>query len=359
MLPTLALLGSVLAAQAPSAQWEARLPSVTTLHVENDVLGQSDRFYTNGLRLEQRGEYAACGKLARALGMPDPSPYHRYLCGGSLAQNIYTPSRIVPQPGEEPWPDPADCPYGGWLHGGFLFQHLEAQETPTASSRLTLQATVGVTGPPSGAAQAQRGMHSLLRRLNGKDRPHDPVGWEAQLPTEPAFFVSGLYERPLLWSSHVDATASGGAALGTAFTHAGLGGTVRVGWLARPFGLSPIMPSLRMARLREEGVESEERILAAGHVAEAQERTWEAYLFLRGQLRLVARNLFLDGTFFQRSPSVRKVPLVGDTEFGAAARAWRFQVDFSMVFRSQEMADPPLAHVSGHRFLQLQLSYLR
>jgi lipid A 3-O-deacylase len=88
------------------------------------------------------------------------------------------------------------------------------------------------------------------------------------------------------------------------------------------------------------------------------ERVWEAYFFARGQARLVARNLFLDGTLFRPSISVRKTPFVGDSEFGAAVRTRGFQFDLSMVFRSQEMAEPPNPRLSGHRFMQIQLSYL-
>ncbi len=341
MLQALALLTSSLLAQAPSTPTppvEVKLPFVTTLHVENDILAKSDRFYSNGIRIEHYGEYDRCRQLAQALRLPD-NLQHRYLCGGLLAQNMYTPSHIVPRSNEEIFPDPNDRPYGGWLHGGILFQHLYAAETPIHSSRLTLQATVGVTGPPSGAAQTQRGWHSALNHIFGRTVARLPVGWEHQLPTEPAFHLSALREQPLLWSPYVDATWSAGGMLGTVFVNASAGATVRVGLLARPFGLAPIMASVFQT-------------------LEARERVWEAYFFARGQGRLVARNLFLDGTLFRQSVSVRKTPFVGDSEFGAAFRTGGFQLDLSMVFRSQEMAEPPNPRLSGHRFTQLQLSFL-
>ncbi len=355
MVLALALLSSSLLAQtAPSSAGE-KLPFVTTLHVENDVLAQSDRYYSNGLRLEHHGEYASCRSLALALGFPD-SPEHRYPCGGSLAQNIYTPSRIVPFEGESPWPDPNDRPYGGWLHAGLLFQHLAATEDPVDSSRLTLQATMGVIGPASGSGPTQRWFHQALNDLFGHTVAKIPIGWEAQLPNEPAFHLSALREQPLLWSPFLDASWSAGAMLGTVFVNASVGATVRVGALSRPFGLSPIMPSvlptLRARRASKEGSPQ------ASARPESPERTWEAYLFARGQVRWVARNLFLDGTFFRKSISVRKTPFVGDTEFGLAARTGRIQFDLGFVFRSQELAEPPNARLSGHRFAQLQLSYL-
>ncbi|SEM45938.1 hypothetical protein SAMN05444354_11740 [Stigmatella aurantiaca] len=346
MLRVLVLLSSAAVAQTPEATAlpeEEKLPFVTALHFENDVLAQSDRFYTTGLRLEHHGEYNPCRKLALALGFPDTVD-HRYPCGVSLSQNIYTPSDITPSEGETPWPNPEDRPYGGWLHAGVLFQHLAAADSPTRSSRLTLEATVGVTGPASGAEHVQRGVHSALRHLFGPDTARDPIGWEAQLPTEPTLHLSALREQPLLWSPFVDAAWSAGAMLGTVFTNASAGATVRVGWLARPFGLAPLMPSIRQ-RLRAEQA--------------PPERTWEAYLFARGQVRLVARNLFLDGTLFRKSLSVRKTPVVGDTEVGGAVRTRHFQAALSMVFRSQEMAEPPDSRLGGHRFAQLQLAYLR
>ncbi|MDY7231410.1 lipid A deacylase LpxR family protein [Hyalangium rubrum] len=356
MLRALALLSSVLA-QAPAATPPAvdpKLPFVTTLHLENDVLVQSDRYYSNGIRLEHHGEYDACRELALALGFPD-SVDHRYPCGGSLAQNMYTPSRIVPNEGELPWPDPNDRPYGGWLHGGLLFQHLAVDEEPTDSSRLTLQATVGVIGPPAGAGVVQREWHGALNNIFGHVVARIPVGWEAQLPTEPAFHVSALREQPLLWSRYVDATWSAGAMVGTVFTNASLGGTVRAGLLARPFGLAPIMPSVRKAKRARE--EAEGKAPEVSSTPDVPERTFEAYLFARGQVRWVARNLFLDGTFFRKSISVRKTPFVGDTDFGFALRGSKFEFDLSFVFRSQEMAEPPDPRLSGHRFARLQLSY--
>jgi lipid A 3-O-deacylase len=354
----LALLTSSLLSQTPPASTshvEVKLPFVTTLHVENDVLARSDRFYSNGLRLEHSGEYDGCRARALALGFPD-SVEHRYPCGLSLAQNMYTPSRITPHDGEVPFPDPNDRPYGGWLHAGLLLQHLHAAEDPAHSSRLTLEVTVGVTGPPAFAGETQRAWHSALNSLFGRTVARLPVGWEKQLPAEPAFHVSALREKTVLWSRYVDASWSAGAMLGTVFVNASLGATVRIGLLARPFGLAPIMPSIRQVKQAQREAEGQ----SAGPSLQTShpERAWEAYLFARGQARLVARNLFLDGTLFRPSISVRKTPLVGDSEFGAAVRTGGFQLDVSMVFRSQEMAEPPNPRLSGHRFTQIQLSYL-
>ncbi|WAM22818.1 lipid A deacylase LpxR family protein [Myxococcus sp. NMCA1] len=356
MLKALALLTASCLAQAEAsstAQVEEKLPFVTSLHFENDVLAKSDRLYTNGVRIEHFGEYDGCRSIARTLRLPD-GVQHRYLCGGSLAQNMYTPSRIVPLPEQEVFPDPNDRPYGGWLHGGIFFQHIYAGRAPADSSRLTLQATVGVTGPASGAAQTQRWLHRTLNDIFGHTVARIPVGWEKQLPTEPAFHFSALREQPLLWSPVVDVTWSAGAMLGTVFVNASLGGTVRVGYLARPYGLAPIMPSMvkELEAQRAPGEASSELMTIR------DERAWEAYLYARGQARVVARNLFLDGTLFRPSISVRKEPIVGDSEFGAAFRAGGFQFGLSMVFRSQELADPPNPLLSGHRFTQIQLSYL-
>ncbi|AEI67332.1 lipid A deacylase LpxR family protein [Corallococcus macrosporus] len=349
MLKALALLTASWLAQA-----EEKLPFVTSLHFENDVLAKSDRLYTNGVRLEHYGEYDGCRSIARTLRLP-AGVEHRYLCGGSLAQNMYTPSRIVPLPDQAVFPDPNDRPYGGWLHGGILFQHIRAGREPADSSRLTLQATVGVTGPASGAAQTQRWLHRTLNNLFGHTVARIPVGWEKQLPTEPAFHFSALHEQPLLWSPVVDVTWSAGAMLGTVFVNGSLGGTVRVGYLARPYGLAPIMPSV-LEELEERRVRRGEPRSEALPLRD--ERAWEAYLYARGQVRVVARNLFLDGTLFRPSISVRKAPIVGDSEFGAAFRTGGFQFGLGMVFRSQEMADPPNPLLSGHRFTQIQLSYL-
>jgi hypothetical protein len=168
----LALLTSSLLAQTPPAATshvEVKLPFITTLHVENDVIARSDRFYSNGFRLAHHGEYDRCRELALAVGFRG-GVEHRYLCGGSLAQNMYTPSRIAPHEDEVPFPDPNDRPYGGWLHGGLLFQHLHAAENPARSSRLTLQATVGVTGPPALAGSQRADPPGRVDRGPGSQR---------------------------------------------------------------------------------------------------------------------------------------------------------------------------------------------
>jgi hypothetical protein len=116
------------------------------------------------------------------------------------------------------------------------------------------------------------------------------------------------------------------------------------------------MPSIRRAKRAQREAQGES--VEPSSQSTRPERVWEAYLFARGQARLVARNLFLDGTLFRPSISVRKTPFVGDSEFGAAVRTGGFQFDLSMVFRSQEMAEPPNPRLSGHRFTQIQLSYL-
>jgi hypothetical protein len=215
---------------------------------------------------------------------------------------------------------------------------------------------VGVTGPASLAAETQTGFHSLLNHIAGRTVARLPVGWEHQLPSEPAFQFSALREQPLLWNRYVDATWSAGAMLGTVFVNASLGATVRVGVLSRPFGLAPIMPSVLQALDTQRAAEGQS--VQARRQPVPQERFWEAYLFARAQGRWVVRNLFLDGTLFRQSISVRKTPFVGDSEFGGAARIGGFQLDVSMVFRSQEMADPPNNRLSGHRFTQVQLTFL-
>ena len=63
-----------------------------------------------------------------------------------------------------------------------------------------------------------------------------------------------------------------------------------------------------------------------------------AYLFAGGEVRLVGRNIFLDGNSFQSSPSVEKEPVVGDVMLGGAIAFEDFRLSFVHIFRSREYA---------------------
>lgn len=236
---------------------------------------REDRYYTHSLkavgvvawalpwkRLLGGGESEPCG-TRRSL---DPCTVTRL----TLGQEIYTPDFIF-----ERDPESHDRPFAGLLYVAAAAVRL----APDRSSTLGIQ--VGVTGKPSFAAPFHRWFHRFLDK-------HEPMGWEHQIPFEPAFLVR--YETRRAFSLAGGGTPlalrlvpHGGGTLGTLRTGASGGVFLEGSWNAPFFdgvgeaGNGPF--SLRMGV----GVEGE----------------------------LVARDLFLDGSTWASSVRATREPFVG------------------------------------------------
>jgi lipid A 3-O-deacylase len=111
-------------AAAAKAQQRATVPpppppppdprGTLSLSVENDSLGGSDRYYTNGLQLAWRSASAAlpaplAGLDRRLDWLLGPGALR---WGLALGHSIYTPADTARRN-----PDPDDRPYAGHLHG--------------------------------------------------------------------------------------------------------------------------------------------------------------------------------------------------------------------------------------------------
>ena len=227
-------------------------------------------------------------------------------CGSTVevGQELYTPTN------DSADPIPGERPYAGWLYAR------ATAKTVTPRRRRSFDVTVGVTGPASLAEQTQDAFHAWIPGFRR------PLGWSHQLPTElagalsteEAFYVAAG-SRALQW---VDLAPAAHATLGTLRTAFGLNARLRVGvnlthpWLATP-----------------------------------AHRLWEAYALLGGHTEAVARDLFLDGSTFQRSIHVRREPIIGSWERGVGVRVWRLGCEYRAVTQSREYRTGPAAHPFG------------
>ena len=98
------------------------------------------------------------------------------------------------------------------------------------------------------------------------------------------------------------------------------GATLRGGVnLPNDFGFSPIRPA------------------GAGGSRKSQPSRWGFHLFTTLEGRLVAHNIFVDGSLFQDSRSVDKEPWVTDLVMGATATMFRdLNATYAYVIRSEE-----------------------
>ncbi|WP_413231571.1 lipid A deacylase LpxR family protein [Microbulbifer elongatus] len=281
-----------------------------SLQLENDSFdGASDAYYTQGLQLT----YAPDAPVNWPKNLL-PSSYDNRVIQSqfSVGQAIYTPYEVARSDLIRD-----DRPYAGWLYlGGTLKSHyVLPQNGWLIAERLDVQA--GIVGPSSGAEQAQRTTHQVLRA-------YDVYGWDHQLKDEPGFVVSYVRKWARIHpvsdnGTGVEFSGTLGGSAGNVSTQAALGLGVRVGKnLYTSAGVSALQPAT----------------VAPDFGATSAAGSW--FLFSDWQTRFVSRDIFLDGNSSKPSHSVEKEPRVNEWRFGGAFAVGRYQLSVYHARRSQE-----------------------
>ena len=291
--------------------------------LDNDKVVDTDRHYTNGVRIAYTMDTPfervtkASQALASALLFQNCGDLRT---GWVFGQDMYTPEDV-----DAYVPDPTDRPYAGWLYGGLSGQ----QEFGNRQD--TYEFNVGIIGPLAKAGQLQNAIHRAINVSVSR-------GWRSQIGHEIGVQATRMWKRRTkpfdIWgldNTKYDFIGHGTAQLGNVRTGAALGGTVRFGGnLAEDFG--PIYGVFALPHKRPKAY------------------TWS--VFLGGEARAVARDIFLDGNSFKNSPDVKKEPYVFEARTGFAVHApfdgkyWvtgaRFSVNMvqrSREFQAQNKAD--------------------
>jgi hypothetical protein len=180
---------------------------------------------------------------------------------------------------------------------------------------------LGLVGPSALGREVQTGWHKLIGAPQ-------PVGWQNQIPNEPAFLVSYLAKSKHALGSRpefdLELIPHGGATLGTVMTLARGGGILRLGRHMTGFGPDTIEPGGAMLQNMRRDIEP------------GRSHGMEWYVFAGLDHRLVAHNIFLDGTVFRDSPSVRRRPHVYDLTAGFSLRIDAVRISVTRVRRSEE-----------------------
>lgn len=280
------------------------------LEYENDLFAGDDRWYTNGVRatwMRTRRPGPNDDLVTRMIersSLVDTGKPVTY--GFSLGQNMYAPEDIT-----DPDPPENDRPYAGWLHFSAGIGQLRS------SSLTRLSVTVGMVGPASLADRTQKAVH----RFVGADKPQ---GWETQLRNELTLMV-GLERIERIWETRridgwsADLNGHLGATLGTPFTLAGTGLTLRFGrYMPNDFSPPRIQPAF------------------PGSMRFVPAERWGWYLFTGIDAQGRARDVFLDGNTFRRSRSVAREPWVGEVLGGLALANRRFRLAYTHTYRTRE-----------------------
>lgn len=277
------------------------------ISIDNDIIDYTDRFYTNGIRIDLISPFLAGNPVGKIL-----VPYWgsgRNYYGLSIVQNLYTPSTT--KTGGILY---GDRPYAAFLYLGSF----KITNDPVKRFRLSSELDLGIIGPYSFGEWVQRSFHKTVPSNN------EPLGWEYQVKNDLVLnyqvtFDKGVFERK--WAS-LNLVSS--ATLGTLYTNISGGFYIRSGWM------NPYFANLGIARPYR---------LRLNHLHKAQ-----CYFFLKGSGKLVGYDATLEGGLLNRT-SVYTIPasnlsrLVFQTSLGLTITYGGFQIEAEQFFLSPEFTD--------------------
>ena len=298
--------------------------SIWTLQAENDSVSsrkQSDRYYSNGLRLGWTSPTGFVPDLVSRLGRTLWGEGQQRV-GIELSHQIYTPSQT-----RLATPNPRDRPYAGYLSANFSLLN------DTDSHRSLLMLSLGVIGPSALGRQVQNGFHELIAQRKNR-------GWNSQISDTPA--IQLLHERtwrlPLgsFAGLETDALPALTIGVGTMRDYAQIGVSFRIGQgLDSDFGAARLRPGL------------------SGGDAFVPTRPFAWYIFAGVDGQAVAYDALLQSHPFRTGPDVGSVWSVAEFQGGFAIVAYDVRLTFTYVARTPEFRN----QASGlHQFGSAALS---
>ena len=315
--PLLAFLVLLGCASSAAAQWGPQ-GAVFTFVEENDIVVNTDRHYTQGLKstfLHAEDDLprwiADFADWIPRLGVA--KGFDRI--GYQLGQSIFTPANTLTTELQK-----NDRPYAGWLYTGVILQRrgLMAGRWPVLEN---FQLDIGVIGPSSLAEETQNAVHEL--------RDLEPArGWRHQLHDEVGIALK--YERSWLFASTPhgprswDIIPHAGFSLGNVETSFRAGAMLRLG-VNLPDDFGPRTISALTS--------------AQGGWSAARERgKYGIYVFGDVDSWTVLYTAFLDGNLFRSSHGIEKHPFVFETKGGIVLVLNRVELSATYVYRTPQFA---------------------
>lgn len=326
-------------------------PWTLNVYFENDLFAESDQNYTNGIRfswvspdLSSYDEDPALPPWLRKVN--DELEFLHDLKGRdrlsrnlvvSLGQLMYTPSTIEASHLLED-----ERPYAGFLYSEFAYH------TRSRDHLDTIGLTLGIVGPSARAHETQDWIHDLrgFEKFNGWDNQlEDELGVQLFYEHKRRLLDKPLTDKPNpgLWAdlSH-DLIWHRGISLGNVATYLNFGVEYRIGWrLPSDFGTSAVRP----AGDNSAPGRHDPRLKHAGFSG--------LHFFFSSDVRLVGRDIFLDGNTFKDSHSVDKERVVADLSAGVSLTAGHWKLSYARVFRTREFREQP----HNHNYGSLSISY--
>ena len=318
-------------------------PWTLNVYFENDLFGETDQNYTNGVRMSWVSpdtESLANEPLfphwlqdvnqqLRFFNRLDDALEHNVVL--SLGQLMYTPTSTERYELVED-----GRPYAAYLYGGIAYH------TRSDGQLDIVELNIGMVGPAALGHETQDFIHDLrgFEKYNG---------WDNQLRNELGLQLivehkERIFQGKVVGTVSHDFIAHGGANLGNVATYLNVGGEYRIGWqLPDDFGTSAV----RTGGDNATPGRHDYRRLSPNALIHGL----HAFFSMDG--RLVARDIFLDGNTFRDSHSVDKESAVADFSFGVSFLTGGWKVSFAHVFRTREFKQQP----HHHKYGSLSLSY--
>jgi len=287
---------------------------------ENDTFFNTDREYTNGIRLsmtynslpEKYSKIQFFMDKIKKLTNLSGNPGLRYGYSLSLGQNIYTPENT-----EAKQIVKDERPYSGLTYLG------TGITAYTDNIMTTLEFSAGIIGPLSLADKTQKEIHRTFDW-------NIPQGWDNQLNNEP--FAGIFYSRRWKAAKEIkngfgfDLIPEFSAGAGNALTYMEAGVSIRAGYnIPNDFGTPRIRPTTETNFPLDY---SDPRLFS-------KFRRYGIYAFCSANSQYVLRNIFLDGNTFENSHSVDKYPVTGTTTVGIGIILHRFNIVYGHVFNTK------------------------
>lgn len=322
---------------------EQSVPWTLNVYFENDLFGETDQNYTNGVRVswvspDTNGLASdplypdwlqGLNKQLRFFNRIDDKLEHNVVL--SLGQLMYTASST------ERYDLVVDeRPYAGYLYGGIAYH------TRSDDQLDVVELNIGIVGPDALGHEAQDFIHDLrgFEKYNGWDNQlHNELG--LQLIYE---HKEKVFRGNVIGTVNHDFIAHGGVSLGNVATYLNVGGEYRIGWqLPDDFGTSAV----RTGGDNSTPGRHDYRRLSPNGLFHS------LHAFFSMDARLVAQDIFLDGNTFRDSHSVDKKSTVADFSLGLSFITGRWKVSFAHVFRTREFKQQP----HHHKYGSMSLSY--
>jgi lipid A 3-O-deacylase len=182
------------------------------VQVDNDLIDNTDRFYTNGILLEYIGPALSRSPLSKLM-VPYWHQGTNYY-GMSLVQNMYTSS--MTKKGGIPY---GDRPYAAYLY----LSSFKISNDRIHRLRQTSELQVGVIGSASQGGAVQTWFHNTVPTND------EPLGWDYQIANDLLLNYLVSYEKGVVSGRNVELNLTGTGILGTVYIQANGGLYFRAG----------------------------------------------------------------------------------------------------------------------------------